>query len=188
MNSRQISNGVAADLTMEISIGKKTSGLQQVVEALYLEHYDALYRYLVLTGSSAADADEFVQEAFLRLMRTLPRTEGVRDPKQWLFRVTHNLRADSQRQSGRQTSITSDQGGGSADPGPDPEVEFLLTERAERLRAAMAQLTQRQSEILHLRAEGLKLREVAVLLGISLQSVSEACARAVDRVGRLVNE
>jgi RNA polymerase sigma-70 factor (ECF subfamily) len=190
MSFRQIPDGTAVSLAVEVSAGKEASSLQQVVEALYCEHYDALYRYLVLTGSSAADADEFVQEAFLRLLRELRHRECIRKPRQWLFRVTHNLRADWQRQSGRQMRIATEEVWrvGSSDLGPNPEAAMLLSERAERLRVAMAQLTARQSEILHLRAEGLKLREVAELLGISLQSVSEVCARAMDRIGRLVNE
>jgi RNA polymerase sigma-70 factor, ECF subfamily len=189
MNLRQIPDGVAADLAMEIPASKERPGLLQLVEALYQEHYDAMYRYLVLTGSTAADADEFIQEAYLRMLQTLQRGEGIRSPRHWLFRVVHNLREDWRRQAGRPTAVpTAEQWNGARDPGPNPEAALLLNEKAERLRAALAQLTDRQSEILHLRAEGLKLREVAELLGISLQSVSEVCARAMDRVGRFVNE
>lgn len=190
MSLRHIPNGAVAGLVMEISANQGSSSVREIVEALYRERYDSLYGYLVLTGSSPSDADEFVQETFLRLLRTLQSGDGIRDPRPWLFRVAHNIRADWQRQSGRQTSIVEDEkpAVGTVDPVPDPEAQLLQQERAERLQTALAQLTQRQAEILHLRAEGLKLREIAELLGISLQSVSEACARAVDRVGRLVNE
>jgi RNA polymerase sigma factor (sigma-70 family) len=190
MDMRQIPDGATADLTMDIPASRDSSGVHGLVEALYQEHYDALYRYLVLTGSSASDADEFTQEAFLRLLRTLQGRGGIRNARHWLFRVVHNLRADWRRESGRQSGHAAETElyGGTPDPRPDPEAELLLAERPERLRAALAQLTERQSEILHLRAEGLKLREVAELLDISLQSVSEVCARAMDRVGRLVNE
>lgn len=189
MNTRQIPDGVAADLAVEIPARKEHSGLLQLVDALYREHYDAMYRYLVLTGSEAADADEFIQEAYLRMLETLQRGEGIRVPRHWLFRVAHNLREDWRREAGRRSAVAAgEQWSGGCDPGPNPEAALLLGERAARLKAALAQLTERQSEILHLRAEGLKLREVADLLGISLQSVSEVCARAIDRVGRFVNE
>lgn len=189
MYTRHIPNGTSAGLVMEIPAGRETAGLLQAVEALYEEHHHAIYRYLVLTRSSADDADEFVQEAYLRLLQMLLRGESIRNPRHWLFRVAHNLRADRLRECERQPGIAAEeQGTGGADPRPNPEIALLLNERAERLRAALAQLTQRQSEILHLRAEGLKLREIAELFGITLQSVSEMCARAMYRVGRFVNE
>ena len=50
---------------------------------------------------------------------------------------------------------------------------------------AIAQLPQRQRECLHLRAEGLRYREIAEVLGITTSGVSESLKRAVLR---LMNE
>jgi RNA polymerase sigma factor (sigma-70 family) len=190
MAFQQVPNGLTHCLEMEISADEVSSSLQQLFESLYDEHHDALYRYLVLTGSSQADADEFVQEAYLRLLQALQQADAVRNPKHWLFRVAHNLRADSFRDASRRTAVHAGEAKDEspADLGPDPEAALLLSERDRRLAAALAQLTQRQCEILHMRAEGLKLREIADLLGITLQTVSETCARAVERVGRLLDE
>jgi transcriptional regulator len=52
----------------------------------------------------------------------------------------------------------------------------------------MAQLTERQTKFLLLRAEGLKLREIAEMYGLTVQSVAESCERAMDRLGRLTHE
>lgn len=190
MTIRQSPNGTAASLAVECSEEKSVSNLQEIVKQLYQEYHCALHRYLVATGSSPADADELVQETFLRLLRLLRRRISIERPRHWLFKVAHNLRTDSQRQLARQATFAAQEleSGITATAGCDPEVQFLYSEHRERLDVALKQLTERQSTILHLRAEGLKLREISDLLGVSVQSVSEACARALERIGRLVDE
>jgi DNA-directed RNA polymerase specialized sigma24 family protein len=66
----------------------------ELIKRLYDEHYDAVFRYLYLSGSTMSDADEFIQEAFLRLFETLRDGGQIEKPRNWLLRVAHNLRHD----------------------------------------------------------------------------------------------
>jgi DNA-binding CsgD family transcriptional regulator len=52
----------------------------------------------------------------------------------------------------------------------------------------LAGLTQRQFEYLLLRAEGLKLGEIAQMFEVTVQTVAESCARAIERLGRVTHE
>jgi DNA-binding CsgD family transcriptional regulator len=52
----------------------------------------------------------------------------------------------------------------------------------------MARLTKRQYQYMLLRAEGMKLREIAELYGVAVASVAEACGRAMETLGRLSHE
>lgn len=161
------------------------------LDQLYDEHYGPVYRYLVLTGSSPADADDLLQEAFTRLLRLLLNGQRVEKPRNWLLRVCHNLRIDEARREERTSTIgqnSEERAFSEADPHLNPEAQMLEGERIARLRAAIAQLNKRQREFLLLRAEGLKLREIADLYGLSVQSVAESCARAIDKLGRLIHE
>ncbi len=180
--------GASVSLPAAMTGRRESCGCVEVVEGLYQEHYESLYRYLALTGSSPADADELAQEGFLRLLRELLGGKEIRNPRGWLFRIVHNLRVDQSRRAKLLPTESSDpESACPADHVMDPESDLLRRERVERLQCALNQLTERQRQILLLRAEGLKLREIADMLGISLQAVSDACARAVDRVGRLVH-
>jgi transcriptional regulator len=51
----------------------------------------------------------------------------------------------------------------------------------------MVQLTERQYQYLLLRTEGLKLREIADIFEVTVQSVAEVCTRAMDHLGRSMN-
>ena len=68
------------------------------------------------------------------------------------------------------------------DPAPSPEEMSLLIERLARFRAALAQLTAKQRECLLLRSKGLRYRDIAVALGVSVQRVGEQMQRAISLV------
>jgi RNA polymerase sigma factor (sigma-70 family) len=167
-------------------------GPAAVVERLYEEHYDSLYRYLVLTGSDAADADELVQEGFLRLIEGLLSGLVVDNPKHWLFRVLLNLRVDRNRKAWRHSQLAerivlADEAR-MAEVMPTPETALLRQERLDALERAMNDLTERQREYLHLRAEGLKLREIADIYSVAVQAVADSLGRAIARLGRAGRE
>ncbi len=60
------------------------------LEEIYDAHGDALYRYLTLKLGSAQDAEDVLQEVFVRLARYADRRRFLRDPKAFAFRCAHN--------------------------------------------------------------------------------------------------
>lgn len=179
-------SGGAAGLSLSASalVRPQKVTTHERVEQLYQELYSPVYRYLVLTGSVAEDADELTQETFLRLFRSLHAGQKVEKPKQWLISVAHNLRYDWQeRERRRPMKVELTDETTRPDPSPDPETAALETERKVQVERALGRLTVRQAEYLHLRAEGLKLREIADMYGITVQTVAESCARAIERLG-----
>jgi len=166
--------------------------LADEVDQIYSDHYDAIYRYVILSGSPVADADEIVQETFLRLLRFLATGRRIEKPRNWLLRVCHNVRLDNQRRDDRIPPATMEEVEGYSrhrpDTKPNPELALIAQERIEYVRDAMAQLSARQCEFLLLRAEGMKLREIAETYGITVQSVAESCARAIAKLGTLIHD
>lgn len=159
---------------------------------LYQEYSETVLRYLLHVGYTADQADDFVQEAFLRLFKTLQRGDAIEKPKNWLLSVVHHIKADEIRRNNRMVAFHPDEvepfDACPAGHAATPETELLKNERASRLQKAMLQLTQRQYQYLILRTEGLKLREIAEIFGVSVQSVAEACTRAIDHLGRVLND
>ncbi len=185
-------SGEVSAISLEIRgfAGSKQLDLTDHVERLYEQHYEPVYRYLILTGSSRADSDEILQEAFLRLLRFNAAGNAIAEPRNWLIRVCHNIRRDDARRENRRPGATqqevSNQALREADLNPDPERVALENERLELVRIAMTQLNARQREFLLLRAEGMKLREIAEMYGVTVQSVAESCGRAMEKLGRLI--
>jgi RNA polymerase sigma-70 factor (ECF subfamily) len=132
----------------------------------------------------------FIQEAFLRMFQALRDGSHIEKPRNWLLRVAHNLSCDERLDSARREGFdeTKLPPCHVIDPAPNPEKRLVQQEQLTALRSALAQLTERQGRFLLLRAEGLKLREIADMYGIAVQSVAESCERAMDRLGRLTHK
>lgn len=158
---------------------------RRIIE-LYNDIRPALNAYLCRRGLSHDNSEDIIQETFLRLVRRTP-DEGTDDRLRiWVFRVAHNLSVDLHRserrwsrgnETGRYTVVPE-----LVDPAPSPEEMILLIERLARFRAAFAQLTPKQRECLLLRSKGLRYRDIAVALGVSVQRVGELMQRAISLV------
>jgi RNA polymerase sigma-70 factor (ECF subfamily) len=159
---------------------------------LYEEHHGALYRHLVLSGATSAEAEDLIQEAFLRLFRHLGSGQQVDKPYSWLVSVVHNLRIDHLRKRKREFELDRPEFEGLIEQLrtdlPDAETQVIQRERHARVRKAINKLAPRQYQYLLLRAEGLKLREIAEIFHVTVQTVSESCAKAMIELGSIADE
>jgi RNA polymerase sigma-70 factor (ECF subfamily) len=69
---------------------------------------------------------------------------------------------------------------------PSAEQVLLHEERTARLRVAMEALSVAQKECLALRAEGLKYREIAQILDLSVSTVGENIQRGLERLKEMI--
>lgn len=162
------------------------------VSGLYEELYSGLFRHLTLSGSTAPEADDLIQEGFLRLFRHLGSGSQVDNPRYWLLRVMHNLRIDDIRKRKREFLIDQPEFASLVEQmrteDPDAETQIIEREKLARIQKAISNLAPRQYQYLLLRAEGLKLREIAEIFRVTVQTVSESCAKAMLELGRLGDE
>lgn len=175
-------NGVLGLLS---SRNEEVSGWQQQTVELYDSLNHVLYRYLRGLGLSADAAEDVIQETFLRLAGHLSEGGSDGNLRSWLFQVAHNLSMDVHRASRRDhpdadAEYTSEKE--LIDPKADPESVYLQKERFKHLRKAMSQLTRQQCSSILLRAEGLRYREIAVVLGVSEQRAIHLVKRGLVRL------
>jgi RNA polymerase sigma-70 factor (ECF subfamily) len=132
------------------------------------------------------EADDIIQDTFFRLFRTVQAGVKVENLRSWLFRVAHNLSQNLQKRERRLVSETAEEGHSSPlekqDSAPSPEELYIHKEQLLLLDRAVSRLPKVQQECLHLRAEGLRYREIAEILGISVSGVGELLKRAVVRL------
>jgi RNA polymerase sigma-70 factor (ECF subfamily) len=156
---------------------------------MFEQFRDRLIRYLLGLGLDALDAEEVVQEVFLALFQHLQRGKSSHNLRSWIFRVAHNLglkQRNSKLKRAQCVMATSDDLAYlPIDPRPNPEEQLLNKDRQERLRAVLDALPERDRWCLSLRAEGLRYREIAQVLGISLGAVSLMLGRSLARLGRI---
>ena len=132
-----------------------------------------------------SDAEDLVQETFLRAFRALDRFEPDRPLAPWLFRIATNRALSSLARRGRQDHDELPPDLAAHGPSPEEETDKRRLERA--VRAAVAELPPEQRTILTLRvAEGLSYREISEAVDVPIGTVMSRLARARETLRRKV--
>ncbi|HLJ51121.1 MAG TPA: RNA polymerase sigma factor [Bryobacteraceae bacterium] len=162
--------------------------LVEEVVSLFDQLRDRLLRYVTSFGLRVHDGEDIVQEVFLALFRHLQLGRSRKNLRAWAFRVAHNQALKRRSQGRVREQLTEDDGVTLADLVPDtspnPEDQAAGSQRRQRVLAAVTALPEQDRRCLILRAEGLRYREIAEVLDISLGAVSLSLERSLTRLAR----
>jgi RNA polymerase sigma-70 factor (ECF subfamily) len=131
---------------------------------------------------AAQDGEEVIQEVFLALFQHLRQVRPRTNLRGWVFRVAHNL--GLKRRHTNHKGLRLVEPSLRLDPDPNPEEELIVRERQELLLAVVRALPEQDRFCLHLRAEGLRYREISDVLGMSLGAVALSLERSLRRLSR----
>lgn len=161
--------------------------LEGEVIKLFDQFRGPLLRYVFSFGVDACDGEEIIQEVFLALFRHLQRGKSRANLRGWIFRVAHNLASKqlcANHKAREAIESNDDLAARQLDPDPSPEERLVDSERRKHLLAVLRVLPERDQWCLRLRAEGLRYREIAGILGMSLGAVSISLTKSLERLGR----
>lgn len=149
---------------------------------LFDSHGPALLRYLRRLTGSRGDAEELVQETFLKLHVHLQAGGTLENVRAWLFRVATNAARDLER-ARRVRARERDE----AQTGKVVDFEARLEQR-HLTRRALQRLPPRMRQVLLLWAEGFSYREIATVsaiepgyVGVLLQRARAAFRREFEQ-------
>jgi RNA polymerase sigma-70 factor (ECF subfamily) len=161
---------------------RPSDAVQFEVLRLFDELRKPLLRYLTTIGVSYLDAEDVVQEVFLALYRHLIRGKPRDNLHGWVFRVARNLGLKHRNRNAPTLDPASEY------PIPDaslnPEERAFRSRQYEIIRAVVAALPELDRHCLLLRAEGLRYRDIAKALDVSIGTVAQATSRALGRLAR----
>jgi RNA polymerase sigma-70 factor (ECF subfamily) len=173
--------------TAESELSGLSCDLEDEVISLFDEFSNRLLRYALSFGLSVHDGEEIIQEVFLSLHCHLQLGRSRKNLRGWLFRVVHNLSLKRRRAAHEIRESTKSDGNlveRQFDPAPNPEERLAAAQRHDLLRAVFRALPAKDQSCLQLRAEGLRYREIAGILGMSLGAVSISLTRSLARLER----
>jgi len=126
---------------------------------------------------SRAEAEEIAQEAMVKLWRAARGDDIVTARvSTWLYRVTANLCIDRLRL--RRSTLAMHDLPEPVDPSPDVAATLQEQARKAALRAALADLPERQAMAVSLRfMEGLSNPQIAEIMGVGIEAVESLTAR-----------
>jgi RNA polymerase sigma-70 factor (ECF subfamily) len=153
-------------------------------EAAILPHLDAAHNFARWLLRDDTDAQDVVQETYLRAFRFFGGFRGG-DGRAWLLSIVRNTCYTwlQQNRSPQLSSSIEDDAVEMPSGAPDPETALLQQLDAARLRQAVEELPIEFREVLILREmEGLSYREIAELAGLPMGTVMSRLARARRRL------
>ena len=149
--------------------------------ALVNEYSGTLYRVAFSISRNAAEAEDMVQETFLRVLRHRDRLPEIRDARVWLIRITWNLVLDRKRR--QKTRPENEDIADLVRVLPAKELRadqaVIAAQRHARVLALIDELSRKEREALLLSAvDELSNAEIAAVLGITESSVRSRLFRA----------
>lgn len=152
------------------------------------EYKNPLYATILRMTRNPQTAQDFVQEAFIKIYEQLPKYDGKGSFKSWLYRVAINFCIDEFRKKSyqmKQAELQDDQLVNES----HPEVIFLKKEQSRQLEKLIATLPELERMILLLRyVNELSYTEIADLLHIPLSDVRNKLHRAKKKMRNQVQE
>jgi RNA polymerase sigma factor (sigma-70 family) len=153
-------------------------------EEVVLPHLDAAFNYARWLTKNEADAEDVVQDAYVRALRFFSslRDENARA---WLFTIVRNTWYGRfpRRAKSAVVNVADDEADNQLDVSLDPEALLIQQQTVEHVRRALETLPTDFREVLVLRElEGLSYKEIAAIVGIPIGTVMSRLARARERL------
>ncbi|MBR2061291.1 MAG: RNA polymerase sigma factor [Tidjanibacter sp.] len=140
-----------------------------------------LYRFARFTLGSAADAEDTVQDLFVRLASSSSDISAVASPRSFLIRSLRNLCIDRQRRRSLSVVPLSDK----FDVAEENEAEVEV----ERIKRLLRELPAEQSEVIMMRtAQHLSFAEIAEVLDVPISTAKSRFTYGIDKVRKMLND
>jgi RNA polymerase sigma factor (sigma-70 family) len=151
-----------------------------LVNALFEESAVFLVRFAYRRIRSGEAAEDVVQEAFLALYRDLRLGKQIRDPRAWMVGAVRNQICKVARSNARSGEELF----------PPEKLDLMASQRLteyeiesmDEAPLLLSVLSPREEEVVLLRLQSLKYREIADQLGIGTKSVCTLLARAIRKL------
>lgn len=144
-------------------------------------HHAAELRAFLRNRRGVKDAEDLVQESFLRLIQTAA-VDSPQNPRAWLYRTSANLASDAYdyQQVRRRAHAEGVESGTLSDEPADPARLVSSRQELQRVWSALMKLPEpcRHAFLLN-RLDGMSQRRVAAHLGISEKTVERYVLRAL---------
>jgi RNA polymerase sigma factor (sigma-70 family) len=153
-------------------------------EEVVLPHLDAAFNYARWLTRNDADAQDVVQDAYVRALRFFSSLRGD-DARAWLLTIVRNTWYGrfSRHVRFEQPAVFDEMTDTRSDEGLDPEALMIQQQAVDRVRRAIEELPVDFREVIVLRElEGLSYKEIAAIVGIPIGTVMSRLARGRGRL------
>src|ERR1700722_14140982 len=167
---------------------------ERLADAMGIEHLDGLYSYAMVLTRNHAEAEDLVQETYVRAMQAVGGLRADSNMKGWLCTILRNVwfnQLRKRRNGPHMIDIEVEDGVAYsiAEPSKNSHDLYVSKMEAEQVRAAIQELPVESREIILLREyEDLSYQEIAGVLDCPVGTVMSRLGRARAKLRALLSE
>jgi RNA polymerase sigma-70 factor, ECF subfamily len=161
---------------------------EKALGELYDRYESRIYSYIFRRTGDATLAEDLTAQVFLKMLEAIRSSKAWHSSfSGWLYRIAHNAVIDYYRQRDRQQQVQLEDAVSVVASDHNPVVIAETNMDANRLRAAIARLTEEQADVIGLRfLEGYSISEVAIMMDKTEGSIKALQYRAVATLRQLL--
>lgn len=161
-------------------------GDDDAFEHLFNRYRDAIRRLFIQRLGSAADADDLLQETFIKVYLNIHRYDNRYTFGQWLYTIARNTFVDFTRKS-RQSLSIDEHFSAPAATTPTPEESIINSQQRMQIEKFLEQLSEQHRTLFRLRfIEEYSYEEIADKLQMPMGSVKTGIHRARERMCKMI--
>ncbi len=168
------------------AVAEARGGNQEAFKVLVDRHSRTLYRLAYRMTGKAEDAEDVVQETFIRAFRQLSRFEARSNVSTWLYRIAFNcavdfLRARPRRESATEADVLERLA--PAATGPTMDDLVYAGQIGQRMQLALGDLSEKERAAFLMRHyHGCSIEEIGSTLGMKTNATKHSIFRAVKKM------
>jgi RNA polymerase sigma-70 factor (ECF subfamily) len=179
-----------------VAVARVKAGDGDAYRVLVERHSRSVFRLAYRMTGNEPDAEDVVQETFLRAYKQLHRWEARSSFSTWLYRIAANYSLDLMRRRKRHAEVGLEEGRSSNEdagdvvhalPSPAPGPDRLLASGnvQQCVAKTLEELSQQERTAFVLRHfEGQSIEEISAALGLSANAAKHSIFRAVQKLRR----
>jgi RNA polymerase sigma-70 factor (ECF subfamily) len=179
--SRTSLTGHAKAVDASVSMGAESTTRERELESIYRKYGGMVRRRCLAILHDPQDADDAMQEVFIRAIRSLGSFRGNSSPATWLYRIATNICLNRIRDSRNRERLDREV---LVEPEPEQPVESWPRELVLRVMAEFDRAT--RETVMYSVVEDMTHREIASVMGCSVSLVRKRIVKFKDKAPKRV--
>lgn len=169
--------------------------MKSVFQELYENYHKDVFQFLFYMVKNREQAEDLVQEVYIKVMNSYDRFKGDSSEKTWLFSIARHVAIDHFRKQKRKRNRVleffdwGEKGHLIQDDQPEPEEVALQNEEIQKVYKCLDHCSVDQKSVIILRyIQSMSIQETAEILGMSVSKVKTTQHRGMKSLQQLMQE
>lgn len=172
-----------------VLLSRIAEGDEEAFAMLFHAWRDRLYFFTLKITNSPQEAEDLVQDVFVKLWLQRSNLADISNFQAWIYRIIHNQAISGIRRLSLETAILSRLKWEFGESGQSADEALLHKQLQQRMQEAIGKLPPRQKQIYTMiRIDGIKQEEIASRLNLSISTIQNHMTEALRKLRTILGK